>query len=218
MKVDTRKRKKSSKVFEQLYGRQGLIDRMYRIISEGKQGIDAFILELGRMMAESVMYMERENIAGPDYHPKDSKTKKWASQRGSVYLGDQKVRVEHPRLQGPSGEMVLQSYKELRKPERFSEELLCKILRGISCQKYSDTVIETAEAFGVSSGSVSRHIIAATAKKLSEFKERDLSDFVPAICQGSCRINTYCLKKESYHMRIVASTKIIPGVNIISEL
>jgi len=38
-------------------------------------------------------------------------------------------------------------------------------------------LIETAEAFGVSAGSVSRHIIAATAKKLSEFKERDLSQF-----------------------------------------
>ena len=179
MKVDTRKRKKSSKVFEQLYGRQGLVDRMYRIISEGKQGIDAFILELGRMMAESVMYLERESIAGPDYHPKDSKVQKWASQRGSIYLGDQKVRIEHPRLRGPSGEIVLRSYEELRRPERFSEELLCKVLRGISCQKYSDTVRETAGAFGVSAGSVSRHIIAATAKRLREFKERDLSEFVP---------------------------------------
>lgn len=179
MKVDTKKRKKSSKAFEQLYGRQGLIERMYRIISEGKQGIDAFILELGRMMAEAVMYMERENIAGPDYYPKDSKVQKWASQRGSVYLGEQKVRLEHPRLRGPSGEIVLRSYEELRKPERFSEELLCKILRGVSCQKYSDTVRETAETFGVSAGSVSRHIIGATAKKLSEFKERDLSGFKP---------------------------------------
>lgn len=179
MKKNTRARKKSSKVFQQLYGRQEMIDRMYRIISEGKQGLDAFILELGRSMAEAVMYMERENIAGPDYHPKDSQIQKWASQAGSVYIADQKVPVEHPRLRGPCREIVLQSYKRLKKPESFSEELLCKILRGISCQKYSDTVIETAGAFGVSAGSVSRHIIAATAAKLSEFKERDLSDFKP---------------------------------------
>jgi transposase-like protein len=179
MKVNTRKRKKSSKVFQQLYGRQELIDRMYRIISEGKQGLDAFILELGREMAEAVMYMERENIAGPDYHPKDARLQKWASQPGSVYIGDQKVRLEHPRLRGPKGEIVLQSYQKLREPESFSEELLCKILRGISCQKYSETVIETAGAFGVSANSVSRHIIAATVKKLSEFKERDLSGFKP---------------------------------------
>ena len=32
MKVNTRKRKESRKVFKQLYGRQKLTDRMYRII------------------------------------------------------------------------------------------------------------------------------------------------------------------------------------------
>lgn len=31
MKVNTRKRKESRKVFEQLYGREELTDRMYRI-------------------------------------------------------------------------------------------------------------------------------------------------------------------------------------------
>jgi len=40
-------------------------------------------------------------------------------------------------------------------------------------------VIETAGAFGVSANSVSRHIVAATAKKLEDFQERDLSNFMP---------------------------------------
>ena len=179
MKVNTKNRKNARRGFEQIYGKQVLLDQMYRIISQGKQGLDAFILELGRKMAETVMYMERENTAGPDYHPKDSQIQKWASQPGSVYIGDQKVRLDHPRLRGPEGEITLQSYQKLREPEGFSEELLCKILRGISCQKYSETVINTAGAFGVSANSVSRHIIASTAKKLSEFKERDLSEFKP---------------------------------------
>ena len=82
MKVNTRKRKKSSTVFQQLYGRQELIDRMYTIISQGKQGLDAFLLELGGMMAEAIMYIDREEVAGPDYRPKDSRIKKWASQGG----------------------------------------------------------------------------------------------------------------------------------------
>ena len=177
MKVNTKRRKNARRGFEQIYGKQVLLDKMYQIISQGKQGLDAFILELGRTMAETVMYMERENKAGPDYHPKDCRIHKWASQAGSVYIGDRKVRVEHPRLRGPKGEIVLESYQRLREPEGFSEELLSKILRGISCQRYSETITETAGAFGVSAGSVSRHIIAATARKLSEFKERDLTDF-----------------------------------------
>lgn len=177
MRVNTRKRKKARRDFEQMYGKQEMIDRMYQIISQGKQGLDAFLLEVGRMMAETIMYIEREEISGPEYHPLSSEIKKWASQGGSIYLGDQKISVEHPRLRGKKGEMALESYQKLKEPGAFSEELLCKILRGISSQRYSETVIEAANAFGVSASSVSRHIVSVTTKKLKDFKERDLSDF-----------------------------------------
>lgn len=94
-------------------------------------------------------------------------------------MGDQKISVEHPRLRGPGGEIGLQSYEKLKGPGGFSEELLGRVLRGISLQKYAETVIEAAKAFGVSASTVSRHIVAATTEKLQEFKERDLSDFSP---------------------------------------
>ena len=140
MKVNTRKRRNARRVFEQMYGKQEMIDRMYRIITQGKQGLDAFLLEIGREMAETIMYIEREEISGPEYQPLSSEIKKWASQGGSIYLGDQKIAVEHPRLRGKKGEMVLESYQKLKEPGAFSEELLCKILRGISSQRYSETV------------------------------------------------------------------------------
>ena len=68
--------------------------------------------------------------------------------------------------------MALQSYGTLKEPAGFSEELLTKALRGTSCQKNAETVIEAAEAFGVSASTISQHIIAATAKQLREFKDR----------------------------------------------
>jgi hypothetical protein len=48
MKVNTGKKKESRKVFEQLYGREELTDRMYRIISQKKKGLDAIFVEMGR--------------------------------------------------------------------------------------------------------------------------------------------------------------------------
>ena len=63
-----------------MYGKQEMIDRMYQIISQGKQGLDAFLLEIGRMMAETIMYIEREEISGPEYQPLSSEIKKCASQ------------------------------------------------------------------------------------------------------------------------------------------
>ena len=80
-------------------------------------------------------------------------------------------------MRGAQGEIVLKSYQSLKEPGSFSEELLCKILRGLSSQKYSETVVEAADAFGVSSSTISRHIVAVTTKKLQEFKEQDLSEF-----------------------------------------
>ena len=61
----------------------------------------------------------------------------------------------------------------LKEPGRFSEELLKKVLLGISARRYRETVCESARAFGVSPSS---DIIAVTAKNLTVFKERDLGD------------------------------------------
>ena len=177
MKTNTKRRKKARKGFRQIYGENELANKMFHIIQTGKQGLDAMILELGKMVAESIMDIEREETSGPDYHPLHPDIYKWAYQQGSIYLGDQKIHVNHPRLRGLQGEIRMGTYGALKKPGAFSEELLRKALRGISLQKYEETVTEAAKAFGVSPSSLSRHIIKATAAQLKEFKERDLSDF-----------------------------------------
>jgi len=48
-------------------------------------------------------------------------------------------------------------------------------LRGLSERRYRQTVMDTACAFGVPPSSVSGHIVEVTAKKLRDFKARDLS-------------------------------------------
>ena len=59
---------------------------MYEIIRVGKQGLDGFISELGSMVAEAIMDMEREERSGPEYYPSQIGLYKWAYQEGSVYL------------------------------------------------------------------------------------------------------------------------------------
>lgn len=179
MKENTRRRKNATRFIGKAYGEDELKNRLHRIYEEGKQGFDALMKELGRIMAETIMYIEREEISGPDYSPITPGTYKWASQGGSVYIGDQKIQIEHPRLRGPEGEIQIKSYEKMKEPDGFSEELLQKVLRGISCRRYGETVIEAAKAYGVSAGSISRHIVLATSRQLQEFKERSLSGFVP---------------------------------------
>ncbi|MGZ3608409.1 MAG: IS256 family transposase [Syntrophales bacterium] len=176
MRVDTKRRKKAREGFEQMYGSRELAARMFHILQTGKRGLDSLHMELGAMLCETVMDIEREERSGPDHSPFHRGVYKWAYQRGSVYCGDQKISVRHPRLRGPEGEIHLSTYEELKKPGVFSEEILGKVLRGISERRYGETVIDAASAFGVSSSAISRRIVEATTQKLKEFKERDLSD------------------------------------------
>ncbi|MGD0664022.1 MAG: IS256 family transposase [Syntrophorhabdales bacterium] len=158
-----------------MYGNEELTARMVHVLQIGKKGLDSLVMELGRMLAETIMDMEREERSGPEGKPIHEGVYKWAYQKGSIYCGDQKIRVTHPRLRGPQGEIALATYETLKQRGAFSEELLSRALRGISGRRYGETVIDTASAFGVSASSVSRHFIEASARKLREFKERDLS-------------------------------------------
>lgn len=157
-----------------------MVDRMYQVFSEGKRAFDGFMMDMGKMLAESILYVEREVKAGPDYAPADPMLQKWASQGGSIYIGDQKVKLQVPRLRHrEQGEVSLESYRKMRDPGQFSEELLEKALRGMSQQKYGDTVIESARAFGISPATISSKLVQVTSQKLQQFRERSLAEFRP---------------------------------------
>lgn len=179
MQLNTIQRKKARGGFREALGKEELVNRMYQIIKMGKAGLDGFVRELGTLLVETIMDMEREERSGPEYYPCREGLYKWAYQEGSVYLGDQKISVRRPRLRGPEGEVRLQSYEVLKAPGGFSEGLLEKVLRGLSARKYQETVLEASEAFGVSPSAVSRQLVEITTQKLAAFKERDLSGVRP---------------------------------------
>ena len=133
MRRDTRQRKNATRGFREATGDDWMRDKMFQIMTSGKKAFDGVMLDIGRMMAESFLLMDREEQSGPDYAPTDPSLQKWASQGGSVYMGDQKVKLQVPRMRDPiRGEVPLQSYQKMKKPGQFSEELLLKLLRGVS--------------------------------------------------------------------------------------
>jgi len=180
MKRDTRPRKRALAGVRALSGKDGMVGTLVRVIRSGQQALDAVRLEMGRLVAESSMLIEREELAGPDYHPGVQYLRKWAHEEGSIFLGDQKVPVKRPRLRHVRhGEVPLKSSARWHAPGPFSEELLEKIFRGVSAQPYADTVISSAKAFGVSPTAVSRTLVDLTAQKLKEFQARSLGAFKP---------------------------------------
>jgi transposase-like protein len=104
---------------------------------------------------------------------------RWGRQPGSVYLGDQKVAVTVPRVRdlGRGQEVTLASYQALGRPRRAEEAALLKVLKGLSCRDYEACVDPVAETFGLAASSLSRRFKRASAKKLAELTERDLSAY-----------------------------------------
>ncbi len=179
MKQSTKRRKQTASDIQRVFGEERLARQLLTITNFGKQAFDSLHHELGRMLVESIFILERENLTGPDHAPLVPGVYKWGHQGGSVYVGDQKVRCDKPRIMGPDGEIPLPTYEKLKERGQFSDELLARLMTGMSARRYEDVVVEAAGAFGVSPSSVSRHFVEASAKKLKEFAERRLEDFKP---------------------------------------
>lgn len=139
---------------------------------------------------KEVLQEEVDQLAGPRYsHNKEDKhCQRWGSQRGSVYLAEQKVPIQVPRVRDTERgqEVPLQNYQALQVPEEGDERVFLKILDGLSCRKYHRTARLVPQAFGLSRSTISRRFIRTSAKKLHDLLHRRLDDheFVTLVLDG----------------------------------
>lgn len=101
---------------------------------------------------------------------------RFTSQRGSVYLGDQKLPIRYPRVRDRRAncEVPLPTYQALVEPKGMDEGLLRRVLLGLSCGRYQEAVEAVPPAFGLSRFTVSRRFISASSRKLKELMERKM--------------------------------------------
>ena len=69
MRADTKKRKNATQMLRATQEQEWWADQVVHVMLEGKRALDAAMLDVGRLVAETLMYMEREERSGPDYHP-----------------------------------------------------------------------------------------------------------------------------------------------------
>ena len=146
------------------------------------------LIPLGLMHIEELLDEEVTALAGSRYQRKDASVPgmRHGSNPGSVRLGGQRIAVSVPRVRGAHGELPLSSYRALQGPGDLDEPLLKRVLYGISCRNYEAAAEAIPGALGLSSSSVSRTFIQASAAKLKTFQARDLSseDIITLIVDG----------------------------------
>jgi len=157
---------------------------------QAKVAIIQDLIPLGLAAVADVLAREVEELAGSRYSRESGMPGhcRWGSQRGSVYLADQKLPINRPRVRNriERQEVPLASYALLQQPRRADEGVLKRVLSGLSCRKYEDCAEAVPEAFGISPSTVSRRFIRTSADKLKALMERDLSDrdFVALFIDG----------------------------------
>ena len=113
---------------------------------------------------------------------------RWTRQRGSIYLADQKIPIEVPRVRDRlrDQEVPLQTYERLQQPRALDTGLLRKVLGGLATREYERCAEAVPEAFGLSASTVSRRFKRASARKLQELSDRRLEayDLVALILDG----------------------------------
>jgi transposase-like protein len=147
------------------------------------------LVPLGLMHVHELLDDEVKSLAGERY----ARTGEWergsrhGTNPGTVRMAGQRVPIRVPRVRGmEGGEIPLRSYEALSDGGEPNDLLLRRVLYGISCRNYEAAAEAIPGAIGLSSSSVSRGFIEASAAKLREMQERDLSgeDVVAVVVDG----------------------------------
>jgi transposase-like protein len=135
------------------------------------------LIPLGLMHVHELLDDEVVALAGARHARHDGGAgMRHGSNPGTVRLAGQRVPIRVPRVRGEAGEIPLRSYQALHGSGEVNDQLLRRVLYGISCRNYAVAAEAIPGALGLSSSSVSRAFVEASAEKLKEFQERGLSD------------------------------------------
>lgn len=134
------------------------------------------LVPLGLMHVQELLDDEVLALAGARHARQDGGVgTRHGSNPGTVRLAGQRVPIRVPRVRGEQGEIPLRSYQALHGSSQVDDQLLRRVLYGISCRNYAAAAEAIPGALGLSSSSVSRNFIEASAAKLKEFQQQDLS-------------------------------------------
>jgi transposase-like protein len=154
------------------------IDEIERNINmESRLSAIQALIPLGLKAVEAELQAEILALAGGRYE-RNGDVKRWGSNPGSVFLGDQKVKLPVPRARNvaKNEEISLTTYDRLQSPQLLDDMALSRVIHGMSQRNYQQAATHVPETFGIKKTSVCRRFIRASGKKLKEFMERDLSD------------------------------------------
>ncbi len=136
--------------------------------------------EMSLILINSILEDEVQRYSGERYSrnkPHNGRYSRWGSNPGSVWIGEEKVKIEVPRVHDNYNDKdkSLENYEKLKEIKPDEERILKGILNGLSTNDYKSVVEQFIESRGLSRSKVSQRFIEESTKRLEEFSNRDLS-------------------------------------------
>ena len=139
------------------------------------------LIPLGLEAVRDVLQQEVEALAGARYVREGGRPGhvRWSKERGSVYLGDQKLPIGYQRVRDQlrGVEVPLETYQRFQEPRALDKGLMRRVLLGLSCRRYAECAEAVPEAFGLAPSTVSRRYTRASARQLQTLNERRLESY-----------------------------------------
>jgi len=114
------------------------------------------LIPIGLKAVGDLLQEEVEYLAGNRYqHGKENR--RWGNQGGSVYLADQRVPINVPRVRNKTEdrEVGLETYRKLQAPQAADQQVFLKLLNGLSTHRYRESAALAPEVFGISASNLS---------------------------------------------------------------
>ena len=144
-----------------------------------QQSLDQFAIEIGRRVALGLLEDEVQEHCGPAHQwgQADRQATRHGRQAGYVCVGGQKVTLERPRVRSTdgSGEVALERYAQLQRPDALPQAFLRRMVRGVSTRNYEGVIDLASEGFGVKKSSISRGFVQASSQSLKAWSTRSLA-------------------------------------------
>ena len=136
-----------------------------------------YLREAVRLALWDMMQEEVHDLCGPKYRPRpDAAHRRGGSDRGTIYLGGKRQNLLRPRVRHldetgrDRGEVELRTYRTARRLRGIEADLVDFIGHGLSTRSFTRMKLD-----GMSRSEVSRRWVVASAQRLAELRERDLS-------------------------------------------
>lgn len=187
MKKDYQRRVTPRRTEETEEAQQGKIQLQFdrgEVLKELQDGLHRFAMGLGLELARQFMEEEVTRLCGQRHERVGERSaSRHGSQRGTMTLAGQKVPIERPRVRSTQGkgEIPIEVYGVAQRDTAMPDAVLQRLVRGVSSRDYEGVIERAADGFGVKRSSVSRAFKTASARKITELRDRRLEQRFPVI-------------------------------------